>query len=125
MKLVVFVVTIIISLNSCAEKSLERTIASGTNTENGASQETGDITGERFTLVKRAFEGQGARVERDFTSYRGQTVRIYLPASVAIDITKTQAETIAATARSQLGGNAIVYIKGPGGNTLGKASSFD
>lgn len=42
-----------------------------------------------------------------------------------MSMTETQAKTLASEARAKLGENAIVYIKGPGGNTLGKASRFD
>ena len=85
----------------------------------------GDISPEAFAGVKAAFESAGARVERDFTTPGGRTVRIYLPLRVAMDMTEAQAKTLAAATRGKLGENAVVYIKGPGGNTLGKASSFD
>ena len=75
--------------------------------------------------MKAAFENAGARVERDFSTPGGRAVRIYLPLRVAMDMTEAQAKTLAAATRSKLGDNAVVYIKGPGGNTLGKASSVD
>lgn len=85
----------------------------------------GNISPEAFDGVKATFEKAGARVERDFTTPGGRTVRIYLPLGVAMDMTEAQAKTLAATTRLKLGDSAVVYIKGPGGNTLGKASRFD
>lgn len=80
-----------------------------------------DMTDQTFKAVKEIFEKQGAKVERDMSTPKGRTVRIYLPPKTAISITKEQAETLASYTKSKLGDNAIVYIKGPGGNTLGKA----
>ena len=45
--------------------------------------------------------------------------------SVAMELSETQAKTMAAAARAKLGERAVVYIKGPGGNTLGKSSWYD
>jgi hypothetical protein len=81
-----------------------------------------NITGERFETVRRIFEAQGARVDRD--PKMTNTVRIYLPASVAVTMTKLQAQNIASEARGRLGGKAIVYVKNPTGDTLGKAAPW-
>jgi hypothetical protein len=81
----------------------------------------GDMTSVAFDSVKAAFEESGAKVERDYSSRRGQTIRIYLPLKVALEMTESQAATLAAATKAKLGKNAIVYIKGPGGNTLGVA----
>ena len=75
--------------------------------------------------MKAAFEKGGARVERDMTTPGGRAVRIYLPLSVAMEMTETQAKTLAVATRARLGKDAVVYIKGPGGNTLGVTSPFD
>jgi hypothetical protein len=80
------------------------------------------ISPEAFASVKSAFEKAGARVELDS---EGNAVRVYLPMSVAMELSETQAKTMAAAARAKLGDRAVVYIKGPGGNTLGKSSWYD
>ena len=42
-----------------------------------------------------------------------------------MEMTETQAKTLAVATRARLGKDAVVYIKGPGGNTLGVTSPFD
>lgn len=80
------------------------------------------ISPEAFAAVKSAFEKGGARVELDSEA---NAVRVYVPMSVAMELSETQAKTMAAAARAKLGERAVVYIKGPGGNTLGKSSWYD
>ena len=85
------------------------------------SSSSNAFTDEAFNGVKAAFEKAGARVERDMTTPGGRTVRIYLPLNVAMEMTELKAKTLATSARARLSEKAIVYIKGPDGNTLGKA----
>lgn len=84
--------------------------------------ETGNVTDSRFATIREIFEKQGARVERDASATN--TVRIYLPLSVAMTISKSQAQNIASETRGRLGERAIVYIKNSSGDTLGKASPW-
>jgi hypothetical protein len=58
-------------------------------------------------------------VERD-PKYR-DTVRIYIPMVISMQMTKFQAQQMAGMARSRLGERAIVYVKNSSGDTLGKA----
>jgi hypothetical protein len=86
------------------------------------SADAGAITDERFEAVRKIFEQQGARVERDPSARN--TVRIYLPVRTAITMTESQAKQIAGMARSRLGDKAIVYVKNEAGDTLGKATPW-
>ena len=81
------------------------------------------ITDERFRKVREAFEKVGARVERDPTA--PDTVRVYLPWSAASDMSERGAKEMARDARDRLGTDAIVYIKTPSGQTIGKAAPWD
>jgi hypothetical protein len=86
----------------------------------GNISQPGDISEEQFAAVEKVLAENGTRIERVPSSYRGQAVHVYPPASAVASMTKTQAETIAAMVKSRLGKNATVYVKGPGGNTIGK-----
>ena len=93
-----------------------------TNVTSSRSEQTSPFTDEAFNEVKAVFEKAGARVERDLSPPGGRTIRIYLPLSTAMEMTELQANTAAEAAKARLGEKAIVYIKGPGGNTIGKSS---
>ncbi|MCX6591765.1 MAG: hypothetical protein NTZ56_09595 [Acidobacteria bacterium] len=90
-----------------------------TSTAGARAPRASSITDARFAAVSEAFTKMNARVERD--PERPDTVRIYLPAAVAMELTESQAKTMASMAQSRLGATAVVYIKGPGGNTLARA----
>ena len=47
-----------------------------------------------------------------------------MPASVAMSLTKLQAQSIASEARSRLGSKAIVYVKNLSGDTLEKEAPW-
>lgn len=94
-----------------------------TPTETSASaNDTKHITKERFEAVRKIFEDQGSRVERDPKAT--DTVRIYVTESVAAGLSATDAQKMAKDARERLAEEAIVYVKNPNGDTLGKASPW-
>ena len=80
------------------------------------------INDARFQAVKETFERQGVRVERD--PRMRDTVRMYFPASVTLELSKLQAKNLASEARARLGTRAIVYIKNLNGDTIAKAAPW-
>lgn len=96
--------------------------STSTSTPAQAEDPNKHITDERFQAVAKVFEGQGARVERDPKAT--DTVRIYVPSSVATGLSESQAKTMASDARSRLASEAIVYIKNEAGDTLGKSTPW-
>jgi len=72
-----------------------------------------------LNAVRSIFAKQGARVERT-----GTTVRIYLPDSVARDMTKDQADRLARSARERIGDSVVVRIVDSTGHTIGRAGPF-
>jgi hypothetical protein len=87
-----------------------------------APADDGHITEDRFEAVAEVFRREGVRVERDPRAR--DTVRIYFPASIALNMTKQQAKVIASTTRGRLGDRAIVYVKTDAGDTIAKASPW-
>lgn len=77
----------------------------------------------RWQQVRAIFEARGASVE-PWDSSAPRTMRIHLPASVSLDISRHQARELAGMARDRLDRDAIVYIKSAGGQILAKAAPW-
>lgn len=85
--------------------------------------EDGSVTDDRFAAVRKIFEAKGVRAERD--PQARNTVRLYLPNTVALQTTEVQAKILAASVRERLGSRAIVYVKSEDGVTIGKIGPLD
>ena len=78
---------------------------------------------QRFNDVAKIFTDKGARVDA-WDPSAPYTMRVYLPSSVAVDMTQVQARELAGMARTRLHDDAIVYIKSEGGQTIAKATPW-
>jgi len=78
---------------------------------------------QRFNDVARIFIDKGASVD-PLDPSAPYTMRVYLPSSLAMNMTQVQARELAGMARTRLHDKAIVYIKTEGGQTIAKATPW-
>lgn len=102
-------------LQMCAMCALVLGCASGADVD--------DEYKARFDKMSATFRQQGARVDPMDPDYP-YTMRVYLPASVSMDMTERQANEMAGMARERLHDKAIVYINTESGQTIGKATPW-